>query len=177
MRLETCMRHWFDNLRLGSHYPNIPTSAQTGVSDLVSTQQHTAHLSCSSGVIHHVCVWLDLVIITALWLWSWSLSIRARNYEACPPALHVSVSLLVTRHTRHLLPALVLWSHHHQARSGLRWPYIIGWTQCCHNSDCLSFKSPVTARRVPDTPPHPVCPHLISTHRKIIYNSNAWGIL
>ena len=128
--------------------PIFPALALTGVSDLVTTPLCLRGLVwsimwCLTGSCNNHCI-VSLVMIII---------------NQSPQLLGVSplCSLVSAGHSRHLLLLPC---------SGLIirrcWPYIIRWTQRCHKSDCLSFKSPVTARQVPDTPPHPVCPHLIS---------------
>ena len=158
MSLETCMRHWFDNhsltglslfqySQIRSHRSHWP--GHTHLSFSLARPLRSPETQCDPSCVcltgdcnNHCIVTLVMIIIN-----------QSPQLLGVSPLL--SSPLCLPGHPG-TCSALVLRTHHHH------WPYIIRWTPCCHNSDCLSFKSPVTARQFPDTPPHPVCPHLIS---------------
>ena len=170
MILETMRRVWDIDLTIPVGWaliiPVFPHQ-DSGVTDLV----HHASVSLTSSFslcCDPSCDCLTgYVIISALWLWPWSLSIRARNYEACPPC---SPLLSSAWSPRHLLPCSGPIIRH-------KLRYIIRWSpHCVVTTPIVCPLNPVTPRKLRH-PPHPVCPHLIQTHRKIIYNYDAWGIL
>ena len=111
MSLWTCMRHWFDNQAgWALIIPIFPDPSPRSHWPGHHTPLFLRPLRGPS-VIHHVFVWLEIVIITALWAWSWSLPIRARNYEACP------LCSPVPGHPGTCSPGLVLRTHHHHTSS------------------------------------------------------------
>ena len=125
-----------------SQYSQIP---RPGVTDLVTTHLSFSGVAaqwtqcdpscvCLTGDCDNHCIVSLVMIIT----------------NQSPQLRGVSPLLSCAWSPRHLLP----WSRAPDSSSS----YVIRWTQCCHNSDCLSFKSPVTARRVP-TPRHILSVH------------------
>ena len=132
---------------LDSHYPNIPSPHRS---------QWPGHHTSVSPCDPSCDVWLAHVLITALWAWSWSLSIRARNYQACP----LSCLCLVTPGTCSRAPGS-------SSSDGLG--VVTNLIVCPLNPPSQLARSPTPATSCLST--------LDITHRKIIYNSNAWGIL
>ncbi len=144
MSLWTCMRHWFDNQAgwalIIPIFPDLLTpesltwSPHTSLSPAAQWTQCDPSCVCLTGDCDNHCIVSLVMIIT----------------NQSPQLRGVSPLLSCAWSPRHLLP----WSRAPDSSSS----YVIRWTQCCHNSDCLSFKSPVTARRVP-TPRHILSVH------------------